>query len=176
MPSLGQYIHLDVDEYRWKIRLYSNEKLQKNIYKKRANKLSGKIHFCVSAVASPLTGGGAVIPLLANGNGISVTSQKLNMLEVEWAGRGFPALPHRVLKDCFFTATIAGATSVFAASIGIGLDTTPAVSLDPLAYPTVERFVAAVGEHYMPEAVGNFTDYAGGTAATALVKTGTGKR
>ncbi|KAF8192187.1 hypothetical protein BJ912DRAFT_963222, partial [Pholiota molesta] len=113
----------DEDEYLNTIsgKYFSHTALAKEIYRKRAKRLSAKVHTGMGILAATLTGGAALVGTAIAGRNISVESQKLEMLEAEWARRGQPMLPKSKFKDKIIPITIAVGTSLFAVGIDIAL-------------------------------------------------------
>ena len=117
--KLSEIAHFSEDKYREHIAdKYSNDQdLGTEIYKKRAKRLSSKVRVGVGAAAAPLTGGGTLVSAAFSGRNISVESQKLELLEEEWANRGYAPLPERRLKDKIVPVLLTAATSTFAAGM-----------------------------------------------------------
>jgi hypothetical protein len=121
--KIKETFHFDEDEYLNTIsgKYFSHTALAKEIYRKRAKRLSAKVHTGMGILAATLTGGAALVGTAIAGRNISVESQKLEMLEAEWARRGQPKLPKSKFKDKIIPITIAVGTSLFAVGIDIAL-------------------------------------------------------
>ncbi|KAF9478934.1 hypothetical protein BDN70DRAFT_993793 [Pholiota conissans] len=111
--------YFDRTQYQYNIshKNFSYTTLAKEIYKKRANRLTSTMHTGMNIVAIPFTGGFSGISAILTCRNVSVESQKLSMLEVEWARRGQTMLPHRTITDVIHI-TIAVGTSL----LTIGID------------------------------------------------------
>ncbi|KJA17976.1 hypothetical protein HYPSUDRAFT_45689 [Hypholoma sublateritium FD-334 SS-4] len=113
--------HFSKDKYRQHIadKNLSDQELGTEIYKKRSKRLSSKVRVGVGAAAAHLTGGGTLVSAAFAGRNISVESQKLELLEEEWAVRGYAPLPERRLKDKIVPVLLTAATSTFAAGMDV---------------------------------------------------------
>jgi hypothetical protein len=121
--KIKETFHFDKREYVNTIsgKNFTYTELAKEIYRKRAKKLSAKTKTGIGILAATATGGASLVGSALAGRNMSVESQKLKMLEAEWARRGQPKLPKSKLKDRIIPITIAVGTSLFAIGIDIAL-------------------------------------------------------
>lgn len=111
--------HFNEKKYRKRLakKKFSDERLATEIYKKRAKRLTSAVRVAVGAVSAFFTAGGSLVAAAIAARNISVQSQKLKVLEGEWAGRGHPELPERMLKDKIIPAVVTAATGTLAVGI-----------------------------------------------------------
>lgn len=149
-------------------RYFSYTALAREIYNKRANRLSSNVRLGMSLVAVPFTGVSAVGTLMC-GRNINVESRKLMLLEVEWARRGQTRLPERSWREKIVPVTITIGACTFMIGVDVALGSllpspdvffqpTPPIDLDGLLIsefaPKAAQMVASQAAEFMTDKVG----------------------
>ncbi|KAF9479929.1 hypothetical protein BDN70DRAFT_920900 [Pholiota conissans] len=182
--KLKETFYFNKDDYRSTIakKDFSHTDLAKEIYRKRAKKLSAKVRAGVSLAAATVTGGASLLSSAHSARNISVENQKLKLLEEEWRRRGQPELPKSKLKDKIIPITIAAGTSLFTVGIDIALsgaspdqfyqvmpNMDPAVNeyiISHAYYPVVESALGSTGGYVTGKVVtvGRGKEYGSGSS------------
>ncbi|KAF9479928.1 hypothetical protein BDN70DRAFT_894543 [Pholiota conissans] len=185
--------HFDEEEYLNTIsnKYFSHTALAKEIYRKRAKKLSSKVRTGVGILAATVTGGASLVGAALSARNMSVENQKLDLLEAEWRRRRHPPLPKNSLKDKIIPITIAVGTSLFAVGIDVALSgASPDQFYQLIPNTAVNDFV--ISEYYTVvdkglSSAGNFVskqvvsykrgeEYEGGSSRHGNYSHGGGKR
>ena len=156
--------HFSENKYRKRVtkKKFDDERLANEIYKKRAKRVTSSVRVAVGAVAAFFTAGGSLVAAAIAGRNISVQSQKLKVLEGEWAGRGHPELPERLIKDVIIPAALTVATGTIVvgmdakiASVGAGLisNMVPDTAVADIVASTVANTASQQGAAVLTDAV-----------------------
>lgn len=116
-------LHFSQKKYREDLRTknLSHIALAKEIYRKRSKRLSSKVSAGAGVAAAFVTGGHSLVASAYSGRNISVESQKLAILEEEWAHRGHPPLAESTLRDKVIPITVAFGASLFTLGLDVAL-------------------------------------------------------
>lgn len=114
-------LHFSQKKYREEQRSKSHVEIAQAIYRKRSKRLTSKVSTGVSVAAAVVTGGHSLVASAISGRNISVESQKLEILEEEWANRGQPRLPESTARDKIIPVTIAFGASLFTVGLDVAL-------------------------------------------------------
>lgn len=126
---------LDLYKYQAKVSHYDNKSLENNIYKKRRQCAGGTVGLATGLVTAVHTGGVSLAGALYSSRSISVAKQKLDIMEQEWARRGYNPLDKRK-RDVILPVAIGVTAMGVAHGIASGLESAGSSAIHQAANTT----------------------------------------
>lgn len=110
--AIGELFEFDSDAYKRKISspFYADAELAANIIRKRRNRNGAACGVCSSVGVAFVTFGASAITGAASCRSYGVASQKLDILEAEWAHRGHAKMPVSTMRDRVLPGMMGAAT------------------------------------------------------------------
>jgi len=122
--TFTDFFHFDEKKYRQKISRphYPDHELQQNIYTKRREIAASGWSVGAGLALIPPTLGASALGAGVASRSLVVARDKLKLLEMEWARRGYPPLRTHPIRDgavpCVFAAAVGGLTLGLDAGLG----------------------------------------------------------